>query len=440
MRRFKFLYQLLKFQCFILNCVGFLKIRFDRAHQRYRLDSGCCCLFTYLPSFLLVLLNFLHLYLRWDLETHNASLNELEPGTQPELDVLDFINQICHNVAYVWIIIRCLTCRLQLWYMVDQAQLIFKHLTSLLGERLEPKCSWLLFLLGAQQLFLLLLLTWKLFWLDWPPAYDSVYNVISYAMGAVHLLLALLLTLHLFQHLLHAALLQSLNQLLQQLHLPHKLGLLRQLLHVQPLLKRMQLLAAYYFRATFCWYFFVLCLKCGIFVSEFSYDENVLLQRQKSQDDIEDEAEWMGMEAPPTRDQQLTSSALQLAWQVAILLPLLCAAKLQQREHEKLFINIWKIEFPSQAATARPRLQRRRTAKDIISFLLSTRVPFADYRPQSISFMAWKPNANAAVIQFAGIIRGCKMLLQVVLCTVITDFVQQMELRHLQSCLKESSN
>ncbi|EDW69786.2 uncharacterized protein Grl62a [Drosophila virilis] len=440
MRRFELLYQLLKFQCFVLNCVGFLKIRFDRAQQRYRLDLGCCCLFAYFPSFLLVLLNFLHLYLRWDLETLNANLNELEPGTQPELDVLDCISQICQNVAYVWIIIRCLTCRLQLWYMVDQAQSIFKHLTSLLRERFVPKCSWVLFLLGAQQFLLLLLLTWKLFWLDRPPAYDNAYNIIRYAMGAVHLLLALLLSLHLFQHLLHAALLQSLNQVLQQLQLPHDLKLLRQLLHVQPLLKRIQHLAAYYFRATFCWYFFVLCFKCGTFVSEFSYDENVLLQSQKSQDDIEDEAEWMGMEALPTRGQLLTSSALQLSWQVAILLPLLCAVKLQLREHKKLFNNIWKIEFPSKSATSRARLQRGCTAKDTISFLLSTRVPFADYRPQSISFMAWKPNANTAVIQFVGIIRGCKMLLQVVLCTVISDFVQQMELRHLQSCLKEISN
>ncbi|TDG44144.1 hypothetical protein AWZ03_009421 [Drosophila navojoa] len=436
MWRFNLLFILLKVQCLILDVVGLLKLRFDRAHQRYRLRRGCCSSFLMpFPCLLLILLNIIQFLLRCKTEHMNATYNEVAPGTRPDLDVVDFFMLLARNIIYVWMLIMCLTGRLQLWYMVDQAQLVYRHLESVLRERLQLKCSWLLLFLGIFQLLLLLWLSFSLLFLNFPLTMGE--NLIHYGMGAMDLLLVLLLTVNIYQLLLHTAVLQSLNQLLRQLQLqqPNELNLLRQVLQVCPLLKRIQHLAAFYFRLAFCWLFCQLCLKCGAYVSEFSYEEDVILSRHKSIDHLEEEAEWLGQESPPqTRDHALIFAAFELAGTLTMMLPLLFTAKLQQREQKKLMNNIWKIELPSSKQQVAPRsFSERRDCKDIIGFLLSTRLPFVDYRPHSVSILAWKPRPNAAVITFAGIASGCKMLLQVVLCTTVVDYLQQVELDRLQS-------
>ncbi|EDW18295.1 uncharacterized protein Dmoj_GI12172 [Drosophila mojavensis] len=436
MWRFNLLFILLKAQCLLLDGVGLLKLSFDRAHQRYRLRRGCCSSFlTPLPCILLILLNIIQFLLRCETEHNNATYNEIVPDTRPELDVVDFFMLFARNLVYVWMLIMFLSGRLQLWYMVDQAQLVYKHLESVLRERLQLKCSWLLLFLGIFQLLLLLVLSFNLLCFNFPQAFDESF--VNYGMCAMNLLLVLLLTVYLYQLLLHTAMLQSLNQLLKQLQLqqPNELNLLRQVLHVCPLLKRIQHLAAFYFRLVFCWLFYLLCLKCGAYVSEFRYEEDVILSRHKSIDALEEEAEWLGEETiPQTRDQALILAAFELTGILTMTLPLLCAAKLQQREQNKLISNIWKIELPSSKQQVSPRsFSERRDCKDIIGFLLSTRLPLVDYRAHSVSILAWKSKANTAVITFAGIASGCKMLLQVVICTTVVDYLQQVELDRLQS-------
>ncbi|XP_032599141.1 uncharacterized protein LOC116806507 [Drosophila grimshawi] len=319
--------------------------------------------------------------------------------------------------------------KIQLWYLVQEAQFIYKHLTSLLRKRLVLKCSWPVYILAVVQILLIIFLSWKLF-RKWAQIDFAEFNYItSHIIGVVHLIFALHLSLHVFYHLLHTALLQSLNLLVQQLHIPKDLKLLRQLLYVQPSLKRMQHVAAYYFSATFCWFYFLLCLRGGVLVNNFRYDDTTLNQNKKSLNDIEDEADWVNIEAPPTRDQQLRTAALDLMWPVCMLFPLICAAYVQQREYKKLMNGIWKIDFPRT---------KKAVKKDIVSFLLSTRMSMVDFRPRSINFMAWKPKSDVDVVQIAGIVTGYKMILHVVLCTTIVDFMKQMDLRRYENYLKQN--
>ncbi|XP_030242528.1 uncharacterized protein LOC108650167 [Drosophila navojoa] len=312
MWRFNLLYGLLRLQCVALDGVGLLKLRFDRAHQRYRRRRGFWTSFlTHLPCFLLIFINFVQFSWRFgEKDTDEAASN-----ARVELKAMGFFSQFTQNLAYVWILIVYLHWRVHLWRMINQAQLAYRHLKQLLRERFLLECSWLLLLLGVCQLFLLLLISLKLVLLE-------LLHYGNYVMGALHLLLMLLLSLQLFRQLLHTGMLQSLNQLLKQLQLPNELKLLRQVLHVYPLLQRIQHLAAFYFSLVFCWLLLELALKCGAYVNELSSGKNTLLQ-----------------------------------------------------PHEN-------------------RLSISKT--------------------------------NAAVITFAGIAAGCKMLLQVVLCTTIVDYLQRM--------------
>ncbi|XP_017860661.1 PREDICTED: uncharacterized protein LOC108612294 [Drosophila arizonae] len=345
MWRFNLLYGLLRLQCVALDGVGLLKIRFDRARQRYRQRRGFWTSFlTHFPCFLLIFINFVQFILRFG----EKAADKAVPNARVALKAMGFFSQFTQNLAYVWILIVYLHWRVHLWRMIDQAQLATRHLKRLLRERFVLECSWLLLLLGICQLFLFLLISLKLVLLE-------LLHYGNYVMGAIQLLFMLLLSLQLFRHLLHTGMLQSLNQLLKQLQLPNELKLLRQVLHVYPLLQRIQHLAAFYFSLVFCWLLLELSLKCGAYVSKLSSEKNLLLQPR------------VQIEQYKTDRLSMPFAALEMAWPFSMLLLLLCAAKLQQREQTKLINNIWSIKLPSSKQEALPG--KARPKKDIISFL-----------------------------------------------------------------------
>jgi len=182
-------------------------------------------------------------------------------------------------------------------------------------------------------------------------------------MSAVRLLFVLLLSLQFFYHLLHASVLQSLNLLLQQ---QKNLKMWHQLLRLQPLLQKLQHFVACFFSVSFCGYFTLLCLRCAMYLSVFSYDELRFMPPQSNQSEMDP----LEMPMPPTRGDLLRAESLFLAWQVALMWLLLCVALVHQREHNKLLIGIWQLHFPTQLA-ASGLSESSLVTKDILSFLVS---------------------------------------------------------------------
>ncbi|XP_034480925.1 uncharacterized protein LOC117786686 [Drosophila innubila] len=281
-------------------------------------------------------------------------------------------------------------------------------------ERYEPK------------LLLLFVCCLKHFYFDWP--LNDFYNICDYLMSAVRLLFVLLLSLQFFYHLLHASVLQSLNLLLQQ---QKNLKLWHQLLRLQPLLLKLQHFVACYFGVSFCGYFALLCLRCGMYLSVFSYDELRFMPQQSNQSEMDP----LEMPMPPTRGDLLRSESLYLAWQVALMWLLLCVALVHQRERNKLLIGIWQLHFPTQLA-ASGLSESSLVTKDILSFLLTTRVSIVNLIPGSLNFIAWKLKCEVSGIKLVGFARSFKLLLQMVLGCTIVYYMQQGDLLQQQQCLE----
>jgi len=357
-------YAFLKLLRFVFHLVGFLRLSYDRSKERYE-QCEVRWYKDYLPGVVIFIFICVHFYLLLEMEYFYCELREIQPEALPPFDFLDLLIKLCHDVMYLLLVIICLAKRNQLYQVVCLAQLCYKHLRSLLKERFELRCSERLFLLGISQFLLLLVCCIKLFWLDWPLLDE--YNICDYIMGAVRLLFVLVLSLQFFYHLLHAALLQSLNLVLQQ-HM--NLKLLHQLLRVQPLLKKLQHSAACYFGYSFCCFFALLCLRCGMFVGVFTYDEQRFMPRRSNHsDNLDDEMDPLEMPMPPTRNELLKSESFFLAWQVALMWLLLSVALVQQSEHNKLLSGIWKLDFPSEVA-ASELSKNSLVTKDVVSFLV----------------------------------------------------------------------
>ncbi|KAH8278319.1 hypothetical protein KR044_013206, partial [Drosophila immigrans] len=311
----------------VFRGMGFLKLRFDRAKQRYEVEHPRWCV-EFVPLLFFVLLISAHFLLLVDMLDIYQEMKEKQPDLMPPFDITDLSFDLCHDVIYVLFLFYCLARRSQLWRVINQAQLSYSQIRCLLKKRFVFRCGKLIKLMGISQLLLLLLLCLKLAWFDWP-RFD-LFLVIDYILGAVRLLFVLLLTLQFFYHLLHAALLQSLNLTLKQ---QRNLKLLQRTLNVLPALQRMQHFAACYFGILFCCFAALLHLRCGMFVGIFHYDEQRFVLNE---DNLEEE-----ISRPPTRDELLKVDSLQLAWQMALMWLLLGAALLQQREQRKLMKGIW---------------------------------------------------------------------------------------------------
>ncbi|XP_034110704.1 uncharacterized protein LOC117572163 [Drosophila albomicans] len=335
-------------------------------------------------------------------------MTETEPDLSPPFDMMYLLFQLCQDVIFVALFFYCLVTRNQLWRIINEAQLCYHQLTSSLKKRFVLRCSKLMKLMAIAQLFLLVLMCLQITWLDWPRL-DEFY-IVDYILGVVRLLFVCVLTLQFFYHLLNAALLQSLNRLLQQ---QRNLKLLHRVLNVQPSLKRMQHFAACYFGILFFSFFVFLYLRCGMFIAIFSYDE------QRFTVDEDNPAAEMSM--PPTRDELLRVDALYLAWQMAMMWLLLGAALLQQREQKQLSENIWKMDFQS-AAEASGLSKGGLISKDIQSFLLTTRLSIVDFRPSSMNFLSWKLTSTLSRMPLVAIVSAFKLLLQVMLFSTLVYF------------------
>ncbi|KAL7732694.1 hypothetical protein ACLKA6_013612 [Drosophila palustris] len=331
-----------------------LELHFDGSKQSYGPRVGCWYK-DYLPGTIILLIICVHFYFLLEMEYIYGELRELEPESLPPIDVMDLLSELCHDVMFLLLLVVCLVKRNQLYRAVNLAQMCYKQLSEL---EMDLRCSTNLFLLGISQLLLLFVCCLKLFWFDLPLKMLDVYNICDYLMGAVRFLFVLLLSLHFFYHLLHASLLQSLNLQLQQ---QKSLKLWHQLIRLQSLLHKLQHSVACYFGVSFCGFYALLCLRCAIFLGVFSYDEQRFVPHQSEMEPLE-------MPLPPTRGDLLRTESFHLAWQVALMWLLLRAALVQQREHNKLLIGIWRLsELPTEDSLA---------TKDILSYVRTFKCRF----------------------------------------------------------------
>ncbi|KAH8365870.1 hypothetical protein KR093_006702, partial [Drosophila rubida] len=322
-------YAALKLLRTVFRCMGFLRIRFDRAKQLYHVEQDKWK--DFLPYIVVLVGISAHFLLMLEMADNFRALQEMQPDLLPPFDIVELVFDMCQDLILAMLVLNYRIKRNQLWRVISEAQSCYMQLTRLLKKRFVLRYSKLMVLMVIAQLLLLLVMCLKIIWFDWPRR--DIFCLIDFMLGGVHLLFVLLLTLQFFYHLLHAALLQSLNRMLKQ---HRNLKLLHRLLNVQPALQRVQHLAASYFGILFCCFTAFLYLKCSAFIGLFTYDEQRFMLDENNPEDE--------MSRPPTRDELLRVDSLSLVWQMALMWQLLCAALLQQREQKQLLQGIWKME------------------------------------------------------------------------------------------------
>ncbi|XP_034656203.1 uncharacterized protein LOC117893630 [Drosophila subobscura] len=449
MSRIHWLWKALQVFRFIFHSFGLLQLRFSRTQRLFTHRYNC---FRYIPFIFVVCILILHQLARNRLEIENSMMNTLEIESRPPADRFrlkcEYLRSLMYFMAMIWALVR----HKSLWHLINQSQMAYKQLRTLLGRHLILECTWRTLIYGGILLLLLSLMGYNIFCLDFPLIEDAtnarkiysakeIYNITNYLMGIPRLILVLLIALHILYHLLYAGWLQS----LQNLRLDRNLKCFQLLLRmIFPVQKRANLLAGFYFRVSYDCFVFLIAIRIVEFLRLLRFDSNELLQQQKSRDDLEDEAAWNGksFEDLPTPTERLRESIYLLSWHLALWLLLLAAAQLQQWEYQTLMDNCWQIKFEetkNNFELKKINSEQRKTGMsshlDIIDIMFHSQISIFDHQRISICFVSGRLKKQTSFLTLNTILVHCKLLLNIVICTAIVYFVQQAEITELQSYL-----
>ncbi|XP_034133554.1 uncharacterized protein LOC117587157 [Drosophila guanche] len=450
MSRIHWLWKALQVFRFIFHSFGLLQLRFSRTQRLFTHRYNC---FRYIPFILVVCILILHQLARNRLEMENTMMNTLEIESRPPADSFrlkcEYLRSLTYFMAMIWALVR----HKSLWHLVNQSQMAYKQLRSLLGRHLVLECTWRTLIYGGILLFMLSLMGYKLLWLEFPLIENAmnaqrkmyttkeIYNIANYLMGIPRLILVLLIALHILYYLLNAGWLQS----LQNLRLDRNLKCFQLLLRmIFPVQKRVNLLAGFYFRVSYDCFVFLISIRTVEFLRLLRFDSNELLQQQKSRDDLEDEAAWNGIdfEDLPTPTERLRESIYLLSWHLALWLLLLAAAQLQQWEYQSLMDNFWQIKFEKRKTNFEQNKinsEQRKTGMtsylDIIDIMFHSQIAIFDHQRNSICFLSGRLTKRTSFLTLNTILVHFKLLLNIVIFTAIVYFVQQAEITELQSYL-----
>ncbi|XP_022232758.2 uncharacterized protein LOC111081116 [Drosophila obscura] len=448
MSRIRWLWKVLRVFRFVFHSLGLLQLRFSRSQRVYTHRYNC---YRYIPCIFVVCIFLLHQVARNRLEVENAMMNTLEIESRPPADTFRIRCEYLRSSVYVVAMIASLIRHKSLWHLVNQSQMAYKQMKALLGRHLALECSCRPLIYAGILLFLLLLMGYKMFWLEFPPIEDvqrkiytakDIYNISNYLMGIPRLIFMLLIALHIVFHLLNAGWLQS----LQNLRLNRNLKCFQLLLRmIFPIQKRVNLLAGFYFRVSYDCFVFLIAIRIVEFSRILHFDSNELLQQQKSRDDLEDEAAWNGknLEDLPCPKELLKESIYLLSWHLALWLLLLAAAQLQQCEYQSLIEHCWHIKFEEKIKSNSNQGKTEMASQfDIIDILFHSQINILDHQRISICFLSGKLRKRTSFLTLNTILVHFKLLLNVVIFMAIVYLIQQGEIAELQSYLwqKEHTN
>ncbi|XP_017022698.1 uncharacterized protein Grl62a [Drosophila kikkawai] len=444
MARFHFIVKIVKVFRFAFSVLGLLQLSFNKSQKLYQHKANCC---RFVTAIFIVLILFLYNLLSNAVEKENKLVNDLNIESRPansELRSERFFS-IFIFLSLVWSWAK----KNQLWNLVNEAQLTYKQIKSLLGKHLNLECSWLVLVYSIFLLLLLGVFGAKSLYYDLPKlvdeqniiTLDGLLQLLNLIMGLPRLIIVLTISLHILYHLMNASWLQSLIEL--RLH--RNLQLYQFQLNILiPSHKKLNILAGYYFRMCYICFLYMLAFRFNHFLQYCVFDSNQVTH--KTQYDLEDEAIWAGQDIDNLTNprDQLIKSLLILSWHLALVMLLLASAYMQQNEYLRLMQESWNFKTDENNSEVKAFLAEKswkgHTFKrmDILDIMFLSGVSICDHQPVSICFLTDRfRKKNPTYLNLDFIAGHFRLFFNVVISSGIVYFAQQMELRKLQEYLQQ---
>ncbi|XP_016964839.1 uncharacterized protein LOC108034467 [Drosophila biarmipes] len=448
MPRLRFIFNIVKFLRLPLHFFGLLQLRYSKSRKVYQQRANFC---RFLPAILISLILFFHKLFSNLWERENKLVNSLNIEKRPLRSGIELWNENLTSIFIFVTLIWSLVRKNQLWKIIDHAQSSYKELKTLMGKNLILECSWHVCIYGILLLILLTTFGVNIIFFNWPKmtgehkiiTLTKIFDVSNYVMGLPRFTFVLIMALHIVYHLISAGWLRALNKLRLQRNLKMYQFQLRNMFSLKT---KMNILAGHYFKISYICYLLMVAFQIVEFLQFFRFDSNELVQRQKSQEDLDDEADWEGQESELNSRDPQTKTWLILSWHLALWMLLLAAAYKQQDEYSNMMRKCWNYKLNDKGCEIKDFLAQNswkgHTFKelDILDFMFLSEVPICDRQPVSICFMTTKlAKKNPTYINLDIIAGHFKLLLNLFFSASIVYFVQQLELGHLQEHLKQES-
>ncbi|KQS43135.1 uncharacterized protein LOC26526118 [Drosophila erecta] len=448
MARLRFILNIAKVLRFPSHFFGLLQLRFNTSQQTYQQRPNFC---RFLPAVFITLILLLHKLSSYGLERENKLVNVLQIEKRPLRSELELWSENLTSI-YIFLTLVCsLVNKNELWKLINEAQTNYKKLKSLLGKHLVLECSWVVLIYVILLLLLLAMMLVNIVFLNWPKTSGEpntvtvaeLHQLSDYIMGIPRLFFVLIMALRILFHLINAGWLQCLRMLRLQRNLKLYQFQLRNIFSNQ---KGVNILAGHYFKVSYMCFLCMIAFRIAEFLQFFKYNADELVQKQKSQDDLDDEAFWEGQEdsRQPNLKEPLMTPLLILSWHFALWMLLLAAAYTQQKEYCNLMEKSWNFKSDEHDCEMKEFLDENCWTGhafkqlDILDLLFFSGIPICDHQPVSICFITNKlRNSNSVYFSLNTIARHFKLLLNLVVAAGIVYIVQQVELRHLQQYLEQ---
>lgn len=376
MSRIRFILAVGKAFRFPLFILGFLQLGKSRKGK-----SNCC---RYASTVFITIVLCIHKQISVMVEKENELVNTLNIEIRPLRNRLDLVSETTHSIYFFVTMIWSVMNGYQLRKLVDEAQLAYKRLKSLLGEHLALECSWLVFICGIVLILLIVIFVAKTFYFDYPHlkgqpntyTLNELFVLMDYLVGLARQVFVLIMALHVQYHLICAGWLRS----LKELRLQRNLKLFQfQLQSLLPFQKSVNVVAGSYFKMTYTLFMFIVGLRLADFLQFCSFESHEVVQQLKTQDDLDDEAAWDGQDINKISSTQsrVIASFLLLSWHLALWTLLIAAANCQQREYLCLIRETWRAEFDGTDMEAKKLVASKSTnglsfkKLDIIDLMVS---------------------------------------------------------------------
>ncbi|XP_016969404.2 uncharacterized protein LOC108037363 [Drosophila rhopaloa] len=448
MARLRFIFNIVKVLRFPLHFFGLLQLRFSKSRKLYQQKANLC---RFLPAIFISLILLLHRAVSSHWEKESQLVNNLNIEKRPLRSKTELWNEnftsLCFFLTLIWSLVK----KDQLWKLINEAQLAYKNLKSLLGKQLILQCSWLIFIYAILLLLLLTIFGVQILVLNWPKmngepktiTLADLFQMTNFIMGLPRIMFVLIMALHVLYHLMNAGWLQS----LRELRLQRNLKLFQFQIHnIFSIQKRINILAGHYFRMSYICYLCIVAFRIAEFLQSFRFDSNEFVQQQKSQEDLEDEAIWDGQENLTTPTNPLMKSLLILSWHLALWMLLLAAAYLQQEEYLNIMKKSWNFKSDENGCEMREFLDGNKwkgvafKELDILDIMFFSGICICDRQRDSICFMSDRlRKKNSTYLNLVIIAGHLKLVLNILTFAGILYFVQQMEVRQLHKYLKQES-
>lgn len=348
MARLRFIVNIAKVLRFPLHFFGLLQLRFSDSQQVYQQRANCC---RFLPAVFITMILFLHKLFSYELQKESKLVNLLKIEKRTLKTELELWNENLTSI-YIFLTLVCsLVNKNELWKLINEAQLTYKQLKSLLGKHLVLKCSCDVLIHGLLLILLLAVMVVDIIFFNWPKAsgkrntvtLTELHQIFDYIMGIPRLLFVLIMAMRILYHLISAGWLQCLGMLRLQRNLKLYQFQLRSIFYNQ---KCANILAGHYFKVSYMYFLWMMAFRIAELMQFFKYDYDELVQKQKSQEDLEDEAIWEGEQNSRQQNLQelLMKPLLILSWHFALWMLLLAAAYTQQKEYSTLMAKSWNFK------------------------------------------------------------------------------------------------